>query len=84
MLRNYAIPVTQGLLVFIALAALLWLPYVIWLYRRYGRVSPRRIVAQGGFLLYLLCAWALVLLPFPSPAIPRQPAPVNLVPFLWW
>lgn len=34
---------------------LLWLPYVTWLYRRYGRVSPRRVIAQGAFLLYLLC-----------------------------
>jgi hypothetical protein len=29
--HNYAIPITQGLLIFIALAALLWLPYMIWL-----------------------------------------------------
>lgn len=83
-MHNYAIPITQGLLIFIALAALLWLPYMIWLYRRYGRVSPRRVIAQGAFLLYLICAWALVLLPFPDPSVARRPAPVNLVPFLWW
>ena len=84
MLRSYAILVSQGLLVFIVLAVMLWLPYVIWLYRRYGRVSLRRVMAQSAFLLYLLCAWALVLLPFPDPSVPRQPTPVNLVPFLWW
>jgi glycopeptide antibiotics resistance protein/uncharacterized RDD family membrane protein YckC len=84
MVHNYAIPVSQGLVIFIALAALLWLPYMIWLYRRYGRVSPRRVIAQGAFLLYLICAWALVLLPFPDPSLARRPAPVNLIPFLWW
>jgi hypothetical protein len=54
MVHNYAIPVSQGLVIFIALAALLWLPYLIWQYRRYGRVSPRRVIAQGAFPLYLM------------------------------
>ena len=39
---------------------------------------------NSTFVLYLICAWAVVLLPLPDPGSLRHPAPVNLVPFQWW
>jgi len=84
MLRHFVGPISQGLGIFMVVAAALLLPYVIWQYRRFGRVGPRRALVNSTFVLYLTCAWAVVLLPLPDPASLRHPAPVNLVPFQWW
>lgn len=84
MLRHFVGPITQGLGIFMVVAAALLLPWVVWQYRRYGRVGPRRALVNSTFALYLVCAWAVVLLPLPDPASLRHPAPVNLVPFQWW
>lgn len=84
MLRHFVGPIAQGFGVFLLTAAALLLPYLIWQYRRWGRVGPARVLAQSTFLPYLLCAWAVVLLPFPDPATLSRPAPVNLVANQWW
>lgn len=84
MLRHFVGPISQGLGIFMVVAAALLLPYVIWQYRRFGRVGPRRALVNSTFVLYLICAWAVVLLPLPDPGSLRHPAPVNLVPFQWW
>lgn len=84
MVRQYVAPIAQGFGVFLLGSLALLLPYVVWQYRRYGRVAPRRALVNATFALYLVCAWAVVLLPMPDPAALRHPAPVNLVPFQWW
>lgn len=84
MIRHYIGPVTQGVGVFIIVVMLLVIPYLIWQYRRQGTVMPRRAFVHATFVLYLICAWALVLLPLPDPASLRHPVAANLVPFQWW
>jgi ADP-dependent NAD(P)H-hydrate dehydratase / NAD(P)H-hydrate epimerase len=84
MLRHYVGPVAQGVGIFMVAVLVLAIPYLIWQYRRHGTIAPRRAWAHLTFALYLICAWALVLLPLPDPASLRHPAPVNLVPFQWW
>lgn len=84
MFRHYVGPVAQGLGIFITVVVVLAIPYLIWQYRRHGTVGPRRIWVHATFVLYLICAWALVLLPMPDPASLRHPAPMNLVPLQWW
>ena len=45
-----------------------------WQYRRWDALDPARVWAQASWLLYLTCAWALVLMPFPGLLRPgRQP-----------
>lgn len=84
MIRHYVGPVAQGVGIFIIVVMLLVIPYLIWQYRSQGTVKPRRALVHTTFVLYLICAWALVLLPLPDPASLRHPVPANLVPFQWW
>jgi len=84
MLRHYVGPVAQGVGIFMLSVLVLAIPYLIWQYRRHGAIAPRRAWVHVTFALYLICAWALVLLPLPDPASLRRPAPVTLVPFQWW
>jgi glycopeptide antibiotics resistance protein len=84
MIRHYVGPVAQGVGIFALVVMVLAVPYLIWQYRRQGTVKPRRALVHATFVLYLICAWALVLLPLPDPASLRHPVPANLVPFQWW
>lgn len=84
MIRHYIGPVAQGVGIFIIVVMLLVVPYLIWQYRRQGTVKPRRAFVHATFVLYLICAWALVLLPLPDPASLRHPVAANLAPFQWW
>ncbi len=58
------------------------IPYFAWQYRRWGAVDPSRVWAQGSFVLYLMCAWALVLMPFPDQTCARDVSP-QVEPFNW-
>lgn len=83
---RYLEPIGDGALVFLGLAVLLVVPYLVWLYRRTGRVDPRRVWVAAAFLLFLVCAWALVLLPFPAESATycaNRTGKVSLVPFQW-
>lgn len=65
-LEQYVGPIGSGAVAFIVVALVLLVPYLIVQYRRRGRVGARRTIVESLFLLYLLCAWALVLLPLPD------------------
>jgi ADP-dependent NAD(P)H-hydrate dehydratase / NAD(P)H-hydrate epimerase len=65
-LQQYVGPISAGVLAFVVLSFVLLIPYAIIQYRRRGRVGARRTLVESLFLLYLLCAWALVLLPLPD------------------
>lgn len=84
-IREYIEPIGTGAVWFLALVLVAWLPYVVVQYRRHGALRGRRILAQTSFVLYLACAWALVLAPFPqtqAEACARN-SPVQLEPFRW-
>ncbi|MEZ5116750.1 MAG: VanZ family protein [Candidatus Nanopelagicales bacterium] len=84
--QRYLQPIGGGVLVFVALALVLVVPYVVVQYRRRGRVGARRTLVEASFLLYLLVAWALVLLPLPTTSAALCAdggAAVNLQPFAW-
>ncbi len=52
MLRHVVGPISQGLGIFMVVAAALLLPSVIWQHRRFGRVGPRRALVHSTFVLY--------------------------------
>lgn len=85
-LSTYLEPIGGGFAYFLALAGVIWLPYTVWQYRRRGRVGRRRLVAESLFVLYLLVAWALVLMPFPDDdaAACLRNTGRNLDAFAWW
>jgi glycopeptide antibiotics resistance protein len=78
----YAEPIGSAAFYFLGVSLALAIPYLAWQYRRWGAVDPARAWAQGSLLLYLMCAWALVLMPFPADACARDVSP-QLEPFHW-
>lgn len=80
--RAYAEPIGSAAVVFAVICAALALPYLAWQYRRRGTIAAGRTFAQTSFLLYLMCAWALVLMPFPDDPCRRTVTP-QLQPFHW-
>ncbi len=56
----------QAAILYPAIAALFTLPYVAFSYRKYGSVFSLRTVIVYSFMLYLLCAYCLVILPLPT------------------
>lgn len=84
--QRYLQPIGGGVVLFVALALALVVPYVVVQYRRRGRVGGRRTLVEASFLLYVLVAWALVLLPLPTTSAALCAdggAAVNLQPFAW-
>lgn len=79
----YAEPIGSAAFYFLGVCVALAIPYLAWQYRRWGALDPARVWAQASLLLYLMCAWALVLMPFPDNACARDVSP-QLEPFDWW
>lgn len=80
MLSQYSVPIVTGLLFLFAIAWVIWLPYMIYSYRRYGFVSMYRFVVFFAVIYYFLVAFFLVILPLPEPGsyVPVQP---QFIPF---
>lgn len=66
-MRAYLFPLETALIMFPLLSALLVVPYMLFTYHRYGRISPLRTLILFSFFFYLLCAYFLVILPLPDP-----------------
>lgn len=62
----YADIIKEALLFFPVLAFFVTIPYIIHNYRKFGSVLSLRILIVYSFVLYLLCAYFLVILPLPS------------------
>lgn len=65
-MNAYLDVIMNALLVFPLMAMVFTLPYIIYNYRKYGSVFSMRILIVYSFVLYLLCAYFLVILPLPS------------------
>ena len=78
---SYAIKV--ALLTFPLVALLFTLPYIIHQYHKYGSVSSYRTIIIYSFLLYMITAYFLVILPLPSmESVSKMTTPsYNLIPF---
>lgn len=63
----YLSDVKLAILSFFVLSIFLTIPYIYRQYNKYGSVSKIRIVIIFSLLLYLLCAYYLVILPLPNP-----------------
>ena len=70
-------------LTFPLVACLAALPYAVYCYRKYGAISIWRTFVLFSFVFYLQCAYFVVILPLPDPAIVAGStgAGVNLIPF---
>lgn len=83
MLRDYLYPVTFAFGVFPIAALLFTLPFLVVQYRRHGYVNKVRALVLYLFLLYLMNAIFLVMLPLPASRHnqPLSGGALQLIPF---
>lgn len=63
---GYIEALEQAAILFPILAVLFTIPYIAWNYHKYGSVLSLRILIVYSFILYMLCAHCLVILPLPT------------------
>ena len=80
-MRVYANNVVLGMLTFPLVAALITLPYLIYQYRRYGRIPAWKSLCVYLFVFYLICAYYMVVLPLPADRHADYGRVPYLVPF---
>ncbi|MCE5343247.1 MAG: VanZ family protein [Eubacteriales bacterium] len=68
-MRSYIEPILTAAWLFPLVAAMITFPYMVHQYRRYGAILLLRTVILYSFVLYLMCAYFLTMLPLPSRAI---------------
>ena len=80
-----------GLISFLFIAAVITLPYAVFQYHKHGSVSKLRTVIIYSFILYMLIAYFMVILPLPDKASTvgnTWQEHLNLIPFrqiwLYW
>jgi len=66
-MQVYLFPIEAAIITFLAVAGFLVLPNIIWQYRKYGSVSIYRSLIFFSFMLYMLVAYYLIILPLPDP-----------------
>lgn len=79
----YAFPIKIGFIIFPIIALLITLPYMIKQYNKYGSIPFLRTFVVYSFVLYLLVAWFMVILPLPRiEDVAKMTGPwTQLVPF---
>ncbi len=79
----YAVPIKVGLILFPIIALLFTLPYMIKQYHKFGSIPFLRTFIIYSFILYLLIAWFMVILPLPKiEYVAKMTGPwTQLVPF---
>ena len=82
-MRVYAVPIKTGLILFPIIAFLITIPYMIRQYHKYGSIPMLRSLIVYSFVLYLLIAWFMVILPLPRiEDVAKMSGPwAQLVPF---
>lgn len=75
--------ILQAVIFFPVIACIITLPYVLYNYHKYGSVLSMRILIVYSFILYLICAYFLVILPLPTiEEVEAMTGPgVQLIPF---
>ena len=65
-MRAYTEPILVAAWLFPFVAGLITLPYMVFQYRRYGAILLLRTAILYSFILYMMCAYFLTMLPLPS------------------
>lgn len=82
-MENYIEPIKYAIIIFPFIAFLFTLPYILHQYHKYGSVYYFRVLIVYSFILYLISAYFLVILPLPSfEEVNQMTSPTTqLVPF---
>ena len=65
-MRAYIEPILTAMWLFPFVAVVITLPYMVYQYWRYGSIPLLRTAILYSFVLYLMCAYFLTMLPLPS------------------
>lgn len=65
-MSEYMIPIKTAIVTFPFFAVLFTLPFLIYQYRKHGYINKFRAVILYSFLLYLIVAYYLIILPLPK------------------
>lgn len=82
-MTSFSYAIKTAILLFPIVALLFTIPYIIYQYHKYGAVSSYRSIIVYSFLLYLMVAYFLVILPLPdieTVSMMKIPS-YNLIPF---
>lgn len=77
----YSVPIITAFCLFPFIAFLITFPYILVQYGKYGSINKIRTVIIYSFILYLLCAYFLVILPLPEISEVTSSVGVELKPF---
>lgn len=79
----YLTDLKMAAIVFPFLALLITIPFVLFNYHKYGSIHLYKAVLLYSFVLYLLCAYFLIILPLPNrEEVAKMTSPViQLIPF---
>lgn len=82
-MHDYIIPIQTAFLVFPFIAFLFTFPYMLYQYRKFGAIPALRTIIVYSFILYLMNAYFLVILPLPPiDEVAHYTTPtMQLVPF---
>lgn len=82
-METFSYAIKMAILLFPVVGLLFTIPYMIHQYHKYGSISAYRSIIIYSFLLYLMTAYFLVILPLPSiETVSKMTTPsYNLIPF---
>lgn len=81
----YLNPIALGIMVSLLVLYVAFIPILIHEYRKYGSLKMRRNLVLGSFVLYMITAWFMTILPLPSIEAVSNMEPIkpNYRPFLF-
>lgn len=83
--KVYLNPITIGIMVSFLIIYLAFIPTLVHQYRNYGSIKLRSNIVMASFIVYMITAWFMTILPLPSVEEVRamQPVQPNFRPFLF-
>ena len=81
----YKTPIISGIMISLLLIYLITIPVAIYQYRKYNGIMMRRNLVLFSFIIYMITAWFMTLLPLPTfSEVAKMPDIVpNFKPFLF-
>ena len=82
-LSSYIQPIMWACMLFPFIAGIFTIPFVVRQYRKYGGIAFMRVIVVYSFILYLMCAFLLTVLPLPTieQVLAMPDHPIGWIPY---
>lgn len=83
-LSSYIQPIMWACMLFPFIAGIFTIPFVVRQYRKYGGIAFMRVIVVYSFILYLMCAFLLTVLPLPTieQVLAMPDHPIGWIPYV--